>query len=270
MTTFTPGRGLLGTFCTIVLIYLLLPVVLIVLLSFSPTRFLDLPFAAASLEWWRGFASSPSWLLSLGNSLIVATAATLLAATLGTMAALGMKRLSRRGANVMRVVFAMPLITPTVVFAVSAFLTYAPLGFAGNYAGLILAHTAIGTPLIVLTVSAVLEGYDEQLTRAAWSLGASRFTTFRQVTFPVIFSGVLSGSFFVFALSLDEVVIASFLAGPEQRTLPLRLFSGIKDGDSPVMAVAATILIVLSLAFTVTMHLLSRKDLRRSGGSKGH
>ncbi|SFJ67975.1 ABC transporter permease [Celeribacter neptunius] len=262
MKTVTFGRSLIGAFCLLILVYLLLPVVLIVLLSFSPTRFLDLPFAKASLEWWRGFASSPSWLMSLGNSLIVASAATVLAATLGTMAALGLKRLSRRGANIMRVVFAMPLITPTVVFAVSAFLTYAPLGLAGSYLGLIIAHTAIGTPLIVLTVSAVLEGYDEQLSRAAWSLGASRFTTFRLVTFPVIFNGVLSGSFFVFALSLDEVVISSFLAGPEQRTLPLRLFSGIKDGDSPVMAVAATILIVLSLAFTMTMHLLSRKKTR--------
>lgn len=246
--------------CGLILSFLLLPVVLIVLLSFSPNRFMELPLNGGSLQWWTEFWTTERWLHSLGNSALVGLAATAIATTFGTMAAIGLKGLSGRPAAVLRSVCAFPIVTPTVIFAVSAYVSYAPLGLASSYVGLILTHAAISAPIVLISVSGVLEGYDEDLTRAALSLGASPRQAFLKIVLPIILPGLSAGSFFALAISLDEVVISGMLAGPQQKTLPLELFSGLREGASPVMAVAATILVITSILFTLILELLKRRN----------
>ncbi|MBB3386225.1 MULTISPECIES: ABC transporter permease [unclassified Rhizobium] len=246
--------------CCLILTFLLLPVALIVLLSFSPNRFMALPLSGGSLEWWAEFWTTERWLHSLGNSAFVGLCATAIATTLGTMAAIGLKALNSRPAAVLRAICAFPIITPTVVFAVSAYVSYAPIGLANSYLGLIVTHAAISAPIVLITVSGVLEGYDENLTRAALSLGASPRQAFVKIVLPLTLPGLLAGSFFALAISLDEVVISGMLAGPQQKTLPLELFAGLRDGASPVMAVAATILVATSILFTLVLELLKRRN----------
>lgn len=246
--------------CGAILAFLLLPVVLIVLLSFSPNKFMVLPLHGGSLEWWSEFWTTERWLSSLGNSAFIGLCSTAIATILGTMAAIGLKSLDGRPAAILRAICAFPIITPTVIFAVSAYISYAPVGLANSYLGLIVTHAVIASPIVLITVSGVLEGYDENLTRAALSLGASPTQTFRKVVLPIILPGLLAGGFFALAISLDEVVISGMLAGPQQKTLPLELFSGLKEGASPVMAVAATILVSTSVLFTLVLEILKRRN----------
>jgi putative spermidine/putrescine transport system permease protein len=157
------------------------------------------------------------------------------------------------------------MIVPLVITAVGVYFFYAPLGLTHSYTGLILAHTALGAPFVVITVSATLAGFDHSLTRAAASLGAAPVTVFFRVTLPLILPGVISGALFAFATSFDEVVIALFVAGPEQRTLPRQMFSGIRENISPTIAAVATILVVVAVALLTATELLRRRSDRLRG-----
>ena len=152
-----------------------------------------------------------------------------------------------------------PMIIPIVIVALGSYLFFGPLGLTNTRIGLVLAHTALATPFVVITVTATLSTYDTNLTRAALSLGASPLSAFFKVTLPNIMAGVLSGSIFAFATSFDEVVVALFLTGAEQRTLPVQMFSGIRDQINPTIMAAATILLALSIGLFATLTLLTRR-----------
>jgi putative spermidine/putrescine transport system permease protein len=152
-----------------------------------------------------------------------------------------------------------PMIVPVVIVAVGAYLFFGKLGLTDTKLGLILAHTALATPFVVITVTATLSTYDTNLSRAARSLGASPVSTFFRVTLPNITTGMVSGAIFAFATSFDEVVIALFLTGAEQRTLPVQMFSGIRDQINPTIMVAATLLLGISTLLFATVMLLTRR-----------
>jgi putative spermidine/putrescine transport system permease protein len=255
----------LWAFCVLVLGYLILPILIIVPLSLSSATFLTFPLPGLSLRWYQELFTSAPWQLSLRNSLIVACAVTILASTLGTLAALGLTRARLPGHGLLMALIVSPMIVPLVIVAVGVYFAYAPFGLTGSLFGLTLAHTALAMPFVVITVSATLHGFDPNQARAGASLGASPLLVFFRITLPLILPGVISGALFAFVTSFDEVVIALFLTGPSERTLPRQMFNGIRENISPVIAAAATLLILLSVLLLTTLELLRRRNERLRG-----
>lgn len=242
--------------CGLVLLFLILPVLVMIPLSFNEGSLLVYPLSGFSLQWYRDFFQSPEWTLALKNSIIVAPGATVLAVTLGTLASIGLTRTNFPFKSVLMSILISPMVVPIVIVGVSSYLFFAPLGYTNNYLTLICVHAALGVPFVIITVTATLQGYNKNLSRAAASLGADPVTTFFKVTLPLIASGVTSGALFAFATSFDEVVVTLFLAGPEQTTLPRQMFSGIRENISPTIAAVATLLIVFSVIMLLTLEYL--------------
>jgi len=236
--------------------FLLLPIIVIIPLSFSNSSFLAYPIEGWSLHWYREMWNAPEWGHATRNSFIVAPAATLLATVLGTLAAMGLARNQFLGKNLLAALLIAPMVVPIVVVGVSSYLYFAKWGLNDSYTGLILVHAALGAPFVVTTVLATLQSFNLNLVKASLSLGASPLTTFFRVTLPVIAPGVISGALFAFATSFDEVVVTLFLAGPEQVTLPRQMFTGIRENISPTIAAVATLLILFTTALMMTLEWL--------------
>ena len=255
----------LWAYCALVLGFLVLPILIIVPLSFSAGTFLTFPLPGLSLRWYQEFFTSAPWRLSLRNSLIVASATTLLATVLGTLAALGLTRARLPGQTLLMGLIVSPMVVPLVIVAVGVYFAYAPFGLTGSLLGLTLAHTALAAPFVVITVSATLQGFDHNQARAGASLGAPPTTVFLRIMLPLILPGVISGALFAFVTSFDEVVVALFLTGPAERTLPRQMFNGIRENISPVIAAAASLLILLSVLLLTALELLRRRNERLRG-----
>lgn len=242
--------------CIGVLLFLLLPILVIIPLSFSSSSFLAYPMPGWSLQWYENLFSSAEWVRAARNSFIVAPLATLLATVLGTLAAVGLARINFVGKSTLMSLLISPMVVPIVVVGVSTYLFFAKMGLADTYTGLVLVHAALGAPFVLTTVLATLQGFNHNLVRASLSLGAGPVETFFRVTLPIIAPGVISGALFAFATSFDEVVVTLFLAGPEQATLPRQMFSGIRENLSPTIAAAATLLIAFSVLLLLTLEWL--------------
>jgi putative spermidine/putrescine transport system permease protein len=251
--------------CILVLAFLILPILIIVPLSFSSGTFLTFPLPGLSLRWYHEFFTSAPWQLSLRNSLIVAGATTALATVLGTLAALGLTRARLPGQSLLMGLIVSPMVVPLVIVAVGVYFAYAPFGLTSSLVGLTLAHTALAAPFVVITVSATLQGFDPNQARAGASLGASPVVVFRRIIMPLILPGVISGALFAFVTSFDEVVVALFLTGPAERTLPRQMFNGIRENISPVIAAAATFVILISVLLLTVLELLRRRNERLRG-----
>ena len=247
---------------TLVFIFLIVPILAIMPLSFSSGSYLTYPLPGLSLRWYDDFINSPRWMNALKNSMIIGVASTLLSMVLGTLAALGLAQWNSRLKPLVLAFVLSPVVVPGVITAVGLYFFFAPIGLTGSYLGLILAHTALATPFVVITVGATLQSFDTNLARAAASLGASPLQAFRRVILP----GVASGALFAFATSFDEVVIVLFMAGPEQRTLPREMFSGIRENISPTITAAAVILTTVSIILLATLEGLRRRNERLKGG----
>jgi putative spermidine/putrescine transport system permease protein len=252
-------------FCIIVFLFLIAPILVIMPLSFSSEPWFTYPLPGFSLRWYQDLVFNDRWRIAIENSVIVGIFSTLIATTLGTLAALGLSRGNVPYAGLIMSVLISPMIVPIVIVAVAMFFGFASVGLNNTYIGLILAHAALATPFVVITVTATLAGFDRTLTRASASLGASPITTFRLVTMPMIMPGIVSGALFAFITSWDEVVVALFLSAPEQRTLPKQMFSGIREQINPTITAAATCLIVLAVLLMTVMELLRRRAERLRG-----
>jgi putative spermidine/putrescine transport system permease protein len=260
--TMTERLARLGVFVSglCVLLFLFLPTLVVILLSFSSEPFFTFPIPGVSDRWFRDFFLNPRWTESVWNSAIVAVSTTVLATVPGTAAALGLARRNFPGKTAIMALLISPMIVPIVIFSVGAFLFYSWIGLADTRSGLIVAHTALASPFVVITVSATLANYDWNLGRAAASLGAPPPAAFLRVTLPIILPGVLSGALFAFGTSFDEVIVALFLVGAERRTLPMQMFSGIRDQVHPTIMAAATVLIVVSSLMLLSARLLARRN----------
>lgn len=252
-------------FCVMVLIGLVVPVMAIIPISFTSDTMLTYPMPGVSLRWYKEFFTAVMWTLSMKNSFIIAGATTALAITLGTLAALGLTMTNLPCKGLITGVMIMPMVVPIVITAVGIYFFFAQLGLTGTHLGMILAHTALATPFVVITVTATLQGFNRNQVRAGASLGASPATVFFKITLPQILPGVISGALFAFVTSFDEVVVALFIAGPEQYTLPRQMFAGIREKYNPTIAAVATMMIVVSVLLLVTVELLRRRNERLRG-----
>jgi putative spermidine/putrescine transport system permease protein len=257
--------GAFIAFCGLVFLFLVAPLLAIVPLSFNSGGYLFYPMEGLSLRWYDEFFGSATWRLSIRNTFIVGTTAALLATVLGTMAALGMARGRFFGRGILMALVISPMVLPFVITALGMFFFFSRLGLTNSLLGLALAHAALGVPFVVITVSATLQGFDRNLTRAAAALGARPLYAFRRVTLPVISPGVVVGALFAFAISFDEVVVTVFLVGPLQRTLPRQMFSGIRENLDPTIAAAATFMMLISVVLLVAVELLRRRSERLRG-----
>jgi putative spermidine/putrescine transport system permease protein len=252
-------------FCVAVLVCLVLPIFAIIPISFTSDTMLSYPMPGLSFRWFIEFFNSVMWTLSMKNSFIIAFATTLLATALGTLAALGLTMTNFPFKGVITGIMIMPMVVPIVISAVGIYFFYAWVGLTSTYTGMILAHTALATPFVVITVTATLQGFNRNQIRAGSSLGASPATVFFKITLPQILPGVISGALFAFVTSFDEVIVALFIAGSEQYTLPRQMFAGIREKYNPTIAAVATMMIVISVLLLVTVELLRRRSERLRG-----
>lgn len=248
--------------CFAVLVFLVLPILIIAPVSFTSGNLLAFPLPGFSTRWYETLWGTEAWWDAARNSLFIGLSSTSLAMTLGTLAALGLARTTSALKPFILGLVLSPVVIPVVVTAVGMYFAFANVGLSGTYLGLILAHTALAVPFVVVTVMASLERFDYALVRAAATLGASPFVAFRRITLPIIFPGVAAGGLFAFVTSFDEIVVTLFLSAPEQRTLPRQIFSGVREYVSPGIAAVATLLVCMSTLLLLAAQLLGRRSRR--------
>ncbi|MGN6538979.1 MAG: ABC transporter permease [Mesorhizobium sp.] len=247
----------------IVLLFLMLPVLAVIPLSFNSEPFLSYPMAGVSLRWYEAVLSSPQWMGALKSSLIVGIATVLIATPLGTLAAFALVRKRMPHAQVLMGLLLLPMALPVVVVALALYIFLTRIGLANSYIGLIIAHCVLAAPFVLVSVTASLAGFDFAQIRAGASLGAAPLRVFFLITLPQIAPGVATGAIFAFITSWDEVVVALFVAGPGQRTLPRQMFAGLREQLDPSIMVVATIMIVISVFLVALGFVLRHRAARR-------
>ena len=272
-------------FCGIVFFFLIAPLVAIIPISFSRSPFMLFTEGmlawppdpeAWSFRWYRYMVGictdknlttpcSNRWMIGTVNSFFIGTISTLVATALGTLAALGLSRPHMPYKGLIMSVLISPMIVPLIITAAGMFFFYAKINLVYTFTGIILAHVALSTPFVVITVTATLVGFDTNMTKASQSLGARPARTFFKVTMPLILPGVISGALFAFITSFDEVVIVMFMASLDQLTIPKQMWAGIRQEISPVILCMATCLVALSIFLLTTVELLRRRSEKMRG-----
>ena len=258
--------------CVGVFLFLIAPLIVIIPLSFNSLPYftfteemLALEREAFSTRWYEDLWSREIWRQSIANSLFIAVCSTVLATALGTIAALGLSRPHMPFRAFIMGLLISPMIVPLIITAAGIFFFYARIGLTGTYLGIILAHTVLGTPFVVITVTAAMIGFDHSMTRAAAMCGADPTRVFFKVIVPLILPGVIAGALFAFVTSFDEVVVVLFVASVEQQTIPRQMWAGIREEISPTILAVATLLIVFSVVVMTTIELLRRRSERLRG-----
>lgn len=245
-----------------VAIYFILPTLVVIPMSFGGYGSFQFPPKQFSLDLYVNFFTNPKWIGSLGNSLIVAVLASLLATIVGTAAALGLHNLTGRFSRFVRTLLMVSMVAPAIVVAVAVYISFLQWHLVGSIPGYVLAHAAIGVPFVLVSVTSALGGFDSQLLRASASLGASPLRTFVRVTLPLIGRGVFTGAVFAFVTSLDEVVIALFLRSPFFQTLPVQMYTAVTvEVDSTIAAASSLVVVTVTILLLIPM--LVRRPKRR-------
>lgn len=282
--------------CAGVLLFLIVPVLVIIPLSFNQEPYFSFTrgmltldpsayslkwywdildngttgrFPAWTWEWVKDVWNNAQWIKAARNSFFIGILATLIATTLGTIAALGLSSPAMPYRTAIMSLLISPMIVPVIISATGAFFFLVKIGLVKTYTGIVLMHAILGIPFVVITVTATLTGFDRNLIRAAESLGAPWHTTFFRVVMPLILPGMISGALFAFVTSFDEVVAVLFIADIDQRTIPRQMWSGIREQISPTILAVATILVAISIAMLTTIELLRRRSERLRGITPG-
>ena len=262
------------TFCGLVFFFLIAPLFIILPLSFNAEQYihfsakmLALDPEGFSLRWYEDmiYGTKNPWGLATKNSLIIAFFATIGSTVLGTVAALGLSSRYMPYKAAFMALLISPMIVPLIISGTAIFFFMAKVGLAATHTGIVLSHIILGTPFVVITVTATLTGFDHSVTRAAASLGSNPVNTFMKITLPLIMPGVISGALFAFVTSFDEVVVVLFLAGLENTTIPIQMWVGLREQLSPTIMAVATCLIIMSTLILVSAELLRRRSERLRG-----
>jgi putative spermidine/putrescine transport system permease protein len=298
--------------CVLIFVFLIAPILVVIPLSFNAEPYFTFTPKMMALDpegyslrwydalltlghpadtaprdaaWWALAWEKSTWVQAAKNSFWVGLWATLLATTLGTIAALGLARPEMPYRRFITALLISPMIVPIIIIAVGMSFFYAKACvapdsvmsmlfgmflsekgcLANSHLGVIVAHAILGIPFVIITVTATLSGFDQSLIRAAHSLGANPRTTFFKVVMPLILPGVISGALFAFVTSFDEVVAVLFIAGPDQQTIPRQMFNGIREAISPAILAVATLLVIISVLMLATVEILRRRSERLRG-----
>ena len=278
--------------CGLIFLFLILPILIVLplsfnvepyfsftpgMLAFDPDAFslrwykdifrngMQAPDAPLDWAWMSDTWNNSQWMRAIRNSFFIGICATLLSTSLGTVAAIGLSRSEMPHRRLIMSILISPMIVPLVITAAGMFFFYSKVHLSQTYLGVIMAHAVLGTPFVIITVTATLVGFDKSLVRASNSLGAGPIETFFKIQMPLIVPGVISGGLFAFITSFDEVVAVLFLASPEQRTIPRQMWSGIREQISPTILAVATLLVLLSIVLLTVIELLRRRSERLRG-----
>ena len=269
--------------CGVIFVFLITPILVVMPLSFNAQDFftftpemLQFDPEGYSLKHYKDFFTNNEWQRSFKNSLLIAPIATLVSVSLGTLAAIGLSQSHVPYKRAITAILISPMIVPLIISATGMFFFYSHVGnfledtigldknFVG-YVKVILAHSVLGIPFVIITVTATLVGFDSSLTRAAANMGANPVKTFFKIQMPLILPGVISGGLFAFITSFDEVVVVMFVGSTNQKTLPWQMFTGLREQISPTILAVATILVVISIALLITLEMLRRRSERLRG-----
>jgi putative spermidine/putrescine transport system permease protein len=285
----TPGQRLWHytylAFCGFVLFFLVAPLIVVIPLSFTSAPFLSftpemlsLDPEGFSLRWYRGLFGicgnvednistmcTDKWVTGAQKSLIIAVISTITATVIGTIAALGLSSEHMPARRLIMALMISPLIVPLIITASGMAFFFATINLTATWTGIILAHTILGLPFVVITVTSTLVGFDKSLMRAGANLGGTPAYNFFKIQMPLIAPGMISGALFAFITSFDEIVVILFVGGPQQHTLPLQMWSGIRQEISPTILSAATILVLFSIVLLSTLEMLRRRSERLRG-----
>jgi len=242
------GKAVLYGFAVLVGAFLFVPLVIVVVVSFSASEFLAFPPPGLSLRWYRELLDRPEWTDTLWTSVVVAAMATLISTVAGVCGAIALVRGRFRLKSAVYVAILTPLIVPEIVTSIAMFFLFSELHLTDTTIGIALGQSVVTLPLVVLMVSATLQGFDETLERAAQGLGASPVVAFRTTTLPIIGPAVLSAALFAFLTSFDNLLIALFMGGPSTKTLPVQIWNSVVMYVEPVIAAVGTVLVIGPLA----------------------
>lgn len=254
------ARIVLGIFSTLVLLYLVAPVLIVIPMSFSAAKYLSFPPPGLSLQWYENFFARSDWTSATIQSIRVAFMVMVLSTVLGVAASLALVRASFPGKEIVNLIIVSPLVVPAIIVAIAIYGLYVQLRLVQTFWGLVLAHTVLAIPYVIVNVSATLRGFDIRLEQAAQSLGANGWQTFRHVTLPLISPGIFAGAVFAFIASFDELIVALFIAGARGRTLPMRMFEGLRMEIDPTIAAVSSMLITFSVLVLASAELVRRRS----------
>jgi putative spermidine/putrescine transport system permease protein len=253
------GRIVLWAGVVLILVFLLVPVLIVVPLSFSGTRFMTFPPPEYSLRWYHAFFGNPEWIAAARTTLIASASAAIIATPIGVAAAYGIQNGTHWAIRYLRTILMLPLMVPIIIVAVGVFFVYSQAGYVNTLGGLIVADTMLGLPYVLISVGASLRTFDASQEMVARSLGMNRFRSFLAVTLPQIRASVISGAVFVFIQALDETVVALFISGGDNQTLTRRMFVTLRDEIDPTIAAISTMLTALTLCLVMIV-VISRRS----------
>ncbi|TPE46766.1 ABC transporter permease [Amaricoccus solimangrovi] len=249
-------------FTALVSLFLLLPILFIVALSFGSSQWLIFPPPGWTTKWYVELFADPRWIEAAWTSLRIGLVVTVLSVLLGLLASFGLVRGRFRGAETLRALFLTPMILPVVVFAVALYAFALRLGLNGTFAGFVLAHTIVALPFSIIAISGALQGFDQAIEDAAVLCGATPLEAKLRVTLPAISHGLFAAAIFSFLMSWDEVVLAIFMSSPTLQTLPVKIWTTLRQDLTPVIAAASTLLVALTLILMLLAALFRKGDAR--------
>jgi putative spermidine/putrescine transport system permease protein len=245
-----PSNRILIVASAVIAVWLVLPLAIIVPISFSGEDSFSFPPKTWTLARYANLAD-PTWTSALLNSLVIAALVAVVSSVLGTLTAFGVTRSNSSLMTFVRALVLAPQVVPIIVFGLGLYLVFLRWNLVGTLQGFVIAHTVLAIPFVVIPVSAALQTFDQGLERASASLGAGPFATFFQVTFPIVRPAVLSGAFLAFLSSFDEVVLALFMKSPSFYTMPVQLYRRMTDTIDPTVAAVATLELILVISGVV-------------------
>lgn len=251
-----------GIVCGLLIFYLIAPLIIVLIISFSSAQFLTFPPPGFSLQWYRSLFGNPVWFNSLVTSVEITIPAAISATALGTVAAYGLARSRSWMAGLITGLILAPVVVPVIITAAGVFNVFSNVGLYGTLKGLIIAHTMLTLPYVFVTVSAGLKVIDPRLEAAAMTLGARPVIVFRRIVLPLILPAVLSGLLFAMVVSFDELIVSLFISSPEVRPIAVQMWSNVMGDVDPTIAAVATVLFAFSLLALMTEHAVRQRRLR--------
>jgi spermidine/putrescine transport system permease protein len=259
MKGFSLGWTLIKIYTFLVYLFLFAPIVVVVVLSFNPKQFGIFPMEGVSFRWFIKLAQNESILEAFKNSLILGSLTAVISTAIGIMAALAFIRFDFPGKNTLNTLLLSPIMIPEVVLGVALLLFLRFLQLPKSFLLLLIGHVVLTLPYVLLIVQARLVGISKEYEEAAKSLGANAFQTFRDVTLPLLLPAILAGALFAFTISFDDITATLFWATAQNQTVPVKIFSMLRNSISPEINALGTVMIVLTITTPLLAGYLSRK-----------
>ena len=262
------NRLWLYIFSFITLFLLIVPSLVVIPMSFSASQYLEFPPQEWSLRWYENYFFSwkvengfNDWMAATWTSIKVAVLTIFVAVPIGTMAAYGLVNSSSRTSKILFPIFISPMMVPIILVAIGLFYFFVQFKLVGSVLGLVIGHSLVALPLVLIIVFSALKNYDMNQEKVARSLGAGRFRAFREITLPQIKFSIISASLIAFLTSFDEIIISLFVAGGDNSTITRSMFLALPDQIDPTIAAISTILIIISSGLLIIVQLLgNNKD----------